>query len=65
VVNEKSVYDLYRYIYESEELGWLVETRECGYSSLRTHLLLGANMIVQSYQKGYLGSLTGGSAPEP
>jgi hypothetical protein len=65
VVNEKGVYDLYRYIYESEELDWLVETRECGYSSLRTHLLLGANMIVHSYQKGYLGSLTGSSAPEP
>jgi hypothetical protein len=65
VVNEKDVYDLYRYIYESEELDWLVETRECGYSSLRTHLLLGANMIVHSYQKGYLGSLTGSSAQEP
>ncbi|MFQ5979053.1 MAG: hypothetical protein ACE5OZ_13080 [Candidatus Heimdallarchaeota archaeon] len=65
VVNEKSVYELYRYIYESEELDWLVETRECGYSSLRTHLLIGANMIVHSYQKGYLGSLTSSSAQEP
>jgi hypothetical protein len=65
VVNEKDVYDLYRYIYESEELDWLVETRECGYSSLRTHLLIGANMIVHSYQNSYLGSLIGSSAQEP
>lgn len=65
VVNENSVYELYSYIYKSEELDWLVETRECGYSSLRTHLLIGANIIVHSYQKGYLGSLTGSSAQEP
>ncbi len=54
VVNESSVYELYRYIYASEELDWLVESRDYGFSSLRTHLLIGANLIVHSYQKGFL-----------
>jgi hypothetical protein len=30
------------------------ESRDYGFSSLRTHLLIGANLIVHSYQKGYL-----------
>ncbi|MHA2370938.1 MAG: hypothetical protein ACXADX_19155, partial [Candidatus Hodarchaeales archaeon] len=54
VVNEGSIYELYCYIYASEELDWLVESRDYGFSSLRTHLLTGANLIVHSYQKGFL-----------
>ncbi|MFQ5979749.1 MAG: hypothetical protein ACE5OZ_16590 [Candidatus Heimdallarchaeota archaeon] len=56
VVNNQSVHEVYRYIYASEELGWLVESRKHGFSSLRTHLLIGANLIVHSYQRGYLDS---------
>jgi hypothetical protein len=54
VVNEKNLPQIYRYIYESEELDWLVESRNYGFSSLRNHLLIGINLIVHSYQKGYL-----------
>jgi hypothetical protein len=31
VVNEKSIYELYNYIYASEELDWLVESRDYGF----------------------------------
>ncbi|MHA2232216.1 MAG: hypothetical protein ACXAB4_06980 [Candidatus Hodarchaeales archaeon] len=54
VANEQGVDEVYSYIYASEELDWLVESRNYGFSSLRTHLLIGANLIVHSYQKGYL-----------
>jgi hypothetical protein len=54
VVNKKSLNELYNYIYRSDQLDWLVESRGYGFSSLRAHLLNGVNLIVHSYQKGYL-----------
>ncbi|MFQ5980504.1 MAG: hypothetical protein ACE5OZ_20390 [Candidatus Heimdallarchaeota archaeon] len=59
VVNKQDVHGVYSYIYDSEELDWLVESQKHGFSSLRTHLLIGANLIVHSYQKGYLSDCSG------
>jgi hypothetical protein len=59
VVNRQDVHGIYSYIFQSEELAWLVESRKYGFSSLRTHLLIGANLIVHSYQKGYLSACSG------
>jgi hypothetical protein len=59
VVNTQDVHGVYSYIFQSEELAWLVESRKYGFSSLRTHLLIGANLIVHSYQKGYLSACSG------
>jgi hypothetical protein len=49
-----NVWKLYRYIYESRELGMLNESLQHGHTSLRKHLLVIANLIVQNYQKGFL-----------
>ncbi len=46
-----SVYKLYRYIYESKDLELLNESLEFGHSSLRQHLLILINLIVNDYQK--------------
>ncbi len=59
VVNTQDVHGVYSYILASEEPDWLVESRKFGFSSLRTHLLIGANLIVHSYQKGYLSECYG------
>ncbi|MFW9992228.1 MAG: hypothetical protein ACFFD4_09300 [Candidatus Odinarchaeota archaeon] len=49
-----NVWNLYRYIYESRELGLLNESLQHGHTSLRNHLLVVANLIVQDYQEGFL-----------
>ncbi|MFW9916439.1 MAG: hypothetical protein ACFFGZ_12610 [Candidatus Thorarchaeota archaeon] len=45
--NKKGVWELYRFIYTSKELEELNESLEHGHNSLRNHLLLVANLIVQ------------------
>ncbi|MFX1536621.1 MAG: hypothetical protein ACFFDI_20585 [Promethearchaeota archaeon] len=49
-VTRQSVWKLYEYIYENEKLDKLTESMEHGYSSLRRHLLLIANLVVQDVQ---------------
>ncbi len=48
---QKGVWKLYEYIQSSKELEQLAETLEHGHSSLRNHLLLIANIIVENYLK--------------
>ncbi|MFX1250306.1 MAG: hypothetical protein ACFFCZ_01665 [Promethearchaeota archaeon] len=51
-VAEKGIWKLYEYIYNSEELGQLNESLEFGHTSLRRHLLIIVNLIVQDFIKG-------------
>lgn len=51
---EYHVWRLYQYIYESKELHALNESLNHGHSSLRYHLLLIVNLIVQGYLRGKL-----------
>ncbi|MFX0066952.1 MAG: hypothetical protein ACFFC7_32875, partial [Candidatus Hermodarchaeota archaeon] len=51
-VAEKGIWKLYEYIYNSEELGKLNESLEFGHTSLRRHLLIITNLIVQDFIKG-------------
>ncbi|MFX0063221.1 MAG: hypothetical protein ACFFC7_13680 [Candidatus Hermodarchaeota archaeon] len=53
-VAEKSVWKLYEYVYQSKELNRLTESMEHGHSSLRRHLILITNLIVQDFYKGKL-----------
>ena len=48
-VTETNIWNLYRYIYESKELNLLNESMYHGYSKLRNHLILIANLIVQDF----------------
>ncbi|MFX0172505.1 MAG: hypothetical protein ACFE9L_11340 [Candidatus Hodarchaeota archaeon] len=52
--HEKNIWRLYTYIYESRELQQLSESLDYGHSSLRYHLLLIVNLIVQDFLKGTL-----------
>ncbi|MFQ5976835.1 MAG: hypothetical protein ACE5OZ_01735 [Candidatus Heimdallarchaeota archaeon] len=54
------VWKLYEVIYESKELALLNESLDFGHSSLKNHLLLITNLIVQDYLVGKLGSLRHG-----
>jgi hypothetical protein len=54
IVNTKSVYQLYEYVYNSKELQYLNESLEYGHTSLRTHLLLITNLILRDYKQGNL-----------
>jgi hypothetical protein len=45
--NNQGVWALYRFIYENKELDQLNESFEFGHSSLKQHLLIIANLIVQ------------------
>ncbi|MHA2296188.1 MAG: hypothetical protein ACXAEU_15685 [Candidatus Hodarchaeales archaeon] len=49
-----NIWKLYNFIHESKELGLLNESLQHGHTSLRKHLLVVANLIVQDYQKGIL-----------
>ena len=49
-----NVWKLYDYIYKSKELEQLNESLEFGHSSLRFHLVLIANLLVQDYINGLL-----------
>jgi hypothetical protein len=54
IVNRKSVYQLYNYVYNSKELHYLNESLDYGHTSLRTHLLLITNLILRDYREGKL-----------
>ena len=49
-----NVWKLYDCIYKNKDLEQLNESLEFGHSSLRFHLVLIANLIVQDYNKGLL-----------
>lgn len=51
---EDNIWQLYQYIYQSKELQQLNESLSHGHSSLRHHLLLIVNLIVQDYLRGNL-----------
>ena len=44
-----NIWKLYKYIYESKELSMLNESLEHGHTSLRKHLLITTNLIVQEF----------------
>ena len=46
-----NIWRLYNYIYNSKELGKLNESLEHGHTSLKKHLLILANLIVQEFQR--------------
>ncbi|MFQ5978002.1 MAG: hypothetical protein ACE5OZ_07735 [Candidatus Heimdallarchaeota archaeon] len=50
--NKKGVWTLYKMIYENEELEELNESLQYGHSSLKRHILLIANLIVQDFISG-------------
>ena len=50
-VAEKSIGKLYEYIYQSKELRQLNESLQHGHTSLRDHLLIITNLIVQNFQR--------------
>ena len=50
-VAETNIWNLYRYIYNSKELTVINESMNYGYSSLRNHLIVIANLIVQDFGK--------------
>jgi hypothetical protein len=47
----KNIWKLYKYIYVSKELNMLNESLEHGHTSLRKHLLIITNLIVQEFQQ--------------
>ncbi len=49
-----NIWQLYEYIYQSKELDGLNESLQHGHTSLRKHLLMCANLIVQDFNKGKL-----------
>ncbi len=49
-----NIWKLYRYIFNSSELSLLNESLHHGHSSLRNHLLVIANIIVQDFKEGKL-----------
>jgi len=50
-VSEENIWNLYRYIYESKELALLNESMDFGYTKLKKHLLVIANIIVQDFKQ--------------
>ena len=46
-----NLWKLYEYIYNSKKLDMLNESLEYGHTSLRYHILLTANLLVQSFQQ--------------
>ena len=46
----KNTWKLYKYIYDSKELDKLNESLEYGHTSLKRHLLIITNLIVQEFQ---------------
>ncbi len=53
-----NIWKLYDYIYSSHELECLNESLHHGHTSLRKHLLICANLIVQDFQNGKLKKLS-------
>ncbi|MFX0115068.1 MAG: hypothetical protein ACFFB3_11020 [Candidatus Hodarchaeota archaeon] len=56
----KNIWKLYSYIYNNEELSKLNESLEYGHTTLRAHLLLTTNLIVQNFLTGKLEDLSHG-----
>ncbi|MHA2231997.1 MAG: hypothetical protein ACXAB4_05880, partial [Candidatus Hodarchaeales archaeon] len=56
----KSIGKLYEFVYNCQELAQLNESLEYGHSSLRTHLLVLVNLIVQDFLAGKLENLNHG-----
>ncbi|MHA1331969.1 MAG: hypothetical protein ACTSR2_12930, partial [Candidatus Hodarchaeales archaeon] len=50
-VSEKNLWNLYRYIYKSKELGLLNESMNYGHTTIKNHLLIIANLIVQDFRQ--------------
>ncbi|MHA1228377.1 MAG: hypothetical protein ACTSPV_16715 [Candidatus Hodarchaeales archaeon] len=50
-VSEENIWNLYRYIYESKELGLLNESMDFGYTKLKKHLLMIVKLIVQDFKQ--------------
>ncbi len=48
---QNSIYKLYNYIYQSKELGRIVESMTYGCNSLRNHLLLMVNLAINNYHQ--------------
>ncbi|MHA1185603.1 MAG: hypothetical protein ACTSSK_01820 [Candidatus Heimdallarchaeota archaeon] len=47
--NQRSVYKLYNYIYQSKDLSKIVESMRFGQNSLRNHLLVMVNLAINDY----------------
>ncbi|MFX0113544.1 MAG: hypothetical protein ACFFB3_03270, partial [Candidatus Hodarchaeota archaeon] len=58
-VDTRNVYKLYLFIHRSKEFDQLNEAFEFGHTSLKSHLLLIANMIVRDYLHGHLEAFLG------
>ncbi|MFQ5977410.1 MAG: hypothetical protein ACE5OZ_04680 [Candidatus Heimdallarchaeota archaeon] len=48
-VNKKGVWKLYQFIHQSERLEEINESLQHGHTSLKTHILLAVNLIVQEF----------------
>lgn len=56
----KNIWKLYKYIHSNEELSKLNESLEYGHTTLKMHLLLITNLIVQDFLAGKLKNLNHG-----
>jgi hypothetical protein len=56
----KNIWNLYSFIYTNEELSKLNESLEYGHTTLKAHLLLITNLIVQDFLTGKLEDLSHG-----
>lgn len=54
------MWKLYELVYQSEDLECLIEGLEYGHTSLRMHLLIIVNLIVQEWLAGRLTNLSHG-----
>ncbi|MFX1511878.1 MAG: hypothetical protein ACFFCQ_04770 [Promethearchaeota archaeon] len=54
ITNKQGVWQLYNFIYENKELEALIESLQYGHTSLKQHLLIIVNLIVQDFNKGLL-----------
>jgi len=50
-VSETNIWNLYKYIYKSNEFGLLNESMNYGHTTLKNHLLIIVNLIVQDFKK--------------
>ncbi|MFW9916548.1 MAG: hypothetical protein ACFFGZ_13155 [Candidatus Thorarchaeota archaeon] len=55
--NKQGVWKLYKFIYENSELEELNESLQHGHSSLKNHILLTTNLIVQDFISGKMKEL--------
>ncbi len=50
--NDRGVWILYKFVYENKELEELNESLQHGHSSLKNHILVTTNLIVQDFISG-------------